>query len=73
VAGNPKKTNGSLCGMEYDGKDLFLVHRGIRIAKRGKPGTPHARTWVSLEPGYRVFDGPDLKEIIVEYKDMAVQ
>jgi hypothetical protein len=30
---------------------------GIKIARRGYPGTPQAGTWVSLEPGWRVLDG----------------
>jgi hypothetical protein len=29
--------------------DLYLVFDGRRIAKRGKPGTLHAMTWISLE------------------------
>jgi hypothetical protein len=29
-----------------------------RIAKRGKPGTLHAMTWISLEPGLVVRDVP---------------
>jgi hypothetical protein len=40
--------------IESDGKDLYFVFDGKRIAKRGAPGTPQARTWVSLEPGYTV-------------------
>ena len=28
--------------------DLYLVFDGRRIAKRGKPGTLHAMTWISL-------------------------
>ena len=30
--------------------DMYLIFDGRRIAKRGKPGTPHAMTWISLEP-----------------------
>ena len=55
-------TNGAI---EFDGTDLFIVHEGVRIAKRGLPGTPQAKTWVSLEPGWRVLDGK--RSIIVEY------
>ena len=39
-----------------DGENIFVVADGIRIAKRGGPGTPQAKTWVSLEPGWKVFD-----------------
>jgi hypothetical protein len=38
--------------------DLYLVFDGKRIAKRGKPGTLHAMTWISLEPGVVVRDVP---------------
>jgi hypothetical protein len=36
--------------------DIYLVFEGRRIAKRGKPGTLHAMTWISLEPGVVVRD-----------------
>ena len=38
--------------------DLFIVLDGLRIAKRGHRGTPHANTWVALEPGYEIYDVP---------------
>jgi len=41
--------------IEADGIDAFVVYNGVRIAKRGQPNTPEAGTWVSLEPGFRVF------------------
>jgi hypothetical protein len=34
-----------------DGKDLFICVDGMKVAKRGAPGTPHAGMWISLEPG----------------------
>jgi len=39
-----------------NGEDIFIVVDGIRIAKRGHPGTSQAKTWISLEPGYSVRD-----------------
>ena len=45
----------SEASVESDGKDAFVVYNGVRIAKRGQPNTPEAGTWVSLEPGFRVF------------------
>ena len=36
--------------------EFYLIFR--RIAKRGKPGTLHAMTWISLEPGVVVRDVP---------------
>ena len=52
--------------MESDGTDVFVVYNGVRIAKRGDPNTPQAGTWVSLEPGYRVFDKGYPTKLIVE-------
>jgi hypothetical protein len=40
----------------YDGQDLFVFVDGIKIAKRGHPGTPEAGSWISLEPGFAVYD-----------------
>ncbi len=39
-----------------DGHDVFIVVDGVKIAKRGKPRTPQAKTWISLEPGWTVRD-----------------
>jgi hypothetical protein len=44
--------------IEKDENGLFVVADGKRIAKRGEPGTPQAKTWVSLEPGWVVRDVP---------------
>jgi hypothetical protein len=35
---------------------IYVVWDGQRIAYRGLPGTPQARTWVSMVPGYEVTD-----------------
>jgi hypothetical protein len=42
----------------------------LKIAKRGLPGTPQAKTWVTLEPGWIVRDRLWLgqHEIEVEYR-----
>ena len=32
------------CTIESDGTGVFVVFEGVRIAKRGEPGTPQART-----------------------------
>jgi hypothetical protein len=39
------------CEVIDDGGLIFLVIDGIRVAQRGEPGTRHAKTWVSIEPG----------------------
>jgi len=55
----------SEASIESDGIDLFVIYNGVRIAKRGQPNSPQAGTWVSLEPGFRVFDeGYPLKLVI---------
>ena len=55
-----------------DGKDLFVVVNGVRIAKRGYPYTPHAGTWVSIEPGWEVLDGENLESILIKHNDISV-
>ena len=55
----PKRKHHDVCVMECTGDDLFIVFNRVRIAKRGYPDTPQAKTWVPLEPGWRVLDGPD--------------
>jgi hypothetical protein len=60
--------------MQGDGTDLFIVIDGVRIAKRGHPGTAYANTWVSLEPGWVVRDSRDYShaQIEVEYQGVRV-
>ena len=50
-----------------EGKDLFLVVDGLKIAQRGKYGTPEGGTWVFLEPGWEVIHDDDLHTIGVRY------
>ena len=54
-----------------DGDDLFVLADGVKIAKRGRPGTAQARTWVSLEPGWRVLDQGGA--LVVERDGVRVQ
>jgi hypothetical protein len=53
--------------MNRDG-NLYVVLDGKRIAKRGEPGTVHAKQWVSLDPHYKVFD-KGKNGITIEYFD----
>lgn len=57
----------------FDGTDLFLVFKGVRIAKRGHADTEHAGQWISLEPGFTVYSPPDHSSITVEYNGVEVQ
>ena len=59
--------------MEFTGDDAFIVFDGVKIAKRGHPGTAQAKTWVSLQPGWRVLDGPNLDSIAIECDGVRVQ
>jgi len=58
--------------MESDGRDVFVVYNGVRVAKRGQPNTPEAGTWVPLKPGYRVFDKGYPEKLIVEREGQIV-
>lgn len=58
----PKNT-GAIVGVaatesETGRDELYIVWNGVRIAKRGYPDSPQSRTWVSIEPGFSVYDGP---------------
>jgi hypothetical protein len=59
-------------GYEKDGGELFLTLDGVRIAKRGHPDTPHAGTWISIEPGYQVIDNADLTELVIKDEGVAL-
>ena len=56
--------------IENDGRDIFVVVEGQKIAKRGHPGTPQAGTWISLEPGWVVLG--DHSKIVIEYNGATV-
>jgi hypothetical protein len=57
--------------IENNGADMFVIFNGVRIAKRGKPETPQARMWVSIEPGYTVLDGGPSR-LVVKYDGKVV-
>jgi len=49
-----------------DGRMLIKAN-GVPIAERGKPGTPHARQWIPLQPGWRVTSGKGHRRIQITY------
>jgi uncharacterized Zn-binding protein involved in type VI secretion len=55
-----------------DNTDTFVVVNGVKVARRGDKGTPQAKTWISLEPGWRVLDGRG-GTLAVEYTSPRVQ
>lgn len=52
--------------VEIEGQDLFVIADGVKIAKRGRPGTPQAGQWVPLEPGWQVRNRRNAIEIMHE-------
>ena len=63
---------GSSLSMESDGKDIFLVLDGKRIANRGRPETRHAKKWIPLEPGVVVRDVNYPEQVVVEINGVRV-
>jgi hypothetical protein len=58
--------------MTSDGTDIFVVVDGVRVARRGRPNTSRANTWVSLEPGWSVLDRNYPEAIEVSYNGARV-
>jgi hypothetical protein len=61
------------CAVECTEEDMYVVFDGVRIAKRGKPNTPQAKAWISLQPGFAVYNTADLSEIIIELNGTRLQ
>ena len=59
--------------IKSDGQDMFVIVDGVKIAKRGHPGTPQAKTWISLQPGWVVLDSTTPSEIVIEHDGIRVQ
>jgi hypothetical protein len=52
--------------------ELYVVYDGRRIAKRGQPDSPQAKTWISIEPGYEVFDRGK-RGLTIKYFGVSIQ
>jgi hypothetical protein len=61
----------SACNFVNDGDDLFVVYGGVRIAKRGRSGTPYAEQWIPLNPEYVVRDRAG--QVYVELSGVRLQ
>jgi hypothetical protein len=48
-----------------DGKNMYVYCDGLRVAKRGKPNTPHAKKWITLVAGYTVRESKDYRWLTV--------
>jgi hypothetical protein len=53
--------------------DVFMFADGVKIAKRGRPESLQAKTWISLEPGWRVLDRPDYSGFVIECNGVRIQ
>jgi hypothetical protein len=47
--------------------NIFVLLDDMKIAKRGKDGTPQADSWVVLEPGFSVVDSADLTKLVIKF------
>lgn len=55
----------ALLSIVGDSTDIFVLIDGVKIARRGYPGAPQAKTWVTLEPGWQVLDiSPNQLQVI---------
>jgi hypothetical protein len=55
-----------------DDVNVYVVVDGRRVARRGKPDTPHEGQWISLEPGFVVRNVGNWDGIVVEFCDVSV-
>ena len=57
--------------IEFTETGCFFVVDGVRVARRGKPGTRAAKTWLTLVPGWHIRqsdDYDDYGEITIEFR-----
>jgi hypothetical protein len=59
--------------MVFTGPNVFIIFDGVKIAKRGRPGSAQAGKWVSIKRGYKVFDRADGDQLEIEYDGMVLQ
>ena len=48
-------------------REIYIRFDGRRIAYRGQPDTPQARTWVAIDKRYRVRDENDGDGLVIEF------
>jgi hypothetical protein len=53
--------------------EIYVIADGLRVAKRGHPGTAHAGKWIPLEPGYVVISDADLSVLTIEKNGVVMQ
>jgi hypothetical protein len=57
----------SMVAITKFGDDIFVILDAMKIAKRGKDGTPQADSWVVLEPGFSAVDSANLTKLVIEF------
>ena len=60
---NDDPARGPKVEIEDDGLDMFVIVNGVTIARRGRPGTTEADSWVSLEPEWTVTSSEDERRL----------
>jgi hypothetical protein len=51
---------------------MFVVVDGVRVARRAHPGSSQTGSWVSIEPGWEVFEDEDLAMLHIRYNGITV-
>jgi hypothetical protein len=46
---------------------LWILADGVPIARRGRPGTPQAMTWIVLDPAWTIYDSDYPHQIVLEF------
>jgi len=62
----------SICELHDDGENTFVLVDGVKIAKRGRPDTAHAMTWIMLEPGWIVRDVHEGQAVEVRFEGARI-
>jgi hypothetical protein len=66
-------SNDPICELLRDDDDnVFVLVDGVKIAKRGVPGTAHAMMWIMLEPGWIVRDVHEGQAIEVRFEGARI-
>jgi hypothetical protein len=61
-----------VCELHNDGQDIFVLVDGVKIARRGRPDTTQAMSWVMLEPGWLVRDVQSGNAIEVRFEGARI-
>jgi hypothetical protein len=68
----PRPHQNMVVEIESMGGNIFVIVDGVEIAKRGDPHGTHAKTWVSLEPGWEVRSVNSPEGLEINYQGTRV-